>query len=274
MRSVSFSAIVFCLSASSCGGSPTGPGDSAPALTQVTNSAHYIFRSAAGDSVDATWQDQYFEWVTGVLELDPSTRLEYLKYRDRSHLKAITGRDTNGFAEPGTTRFHTIWPIDNHEGVHTLVILQVGHPPALFNEGVAVAHHTDPARGLLVPRWNGTDLRTLARNYDAAGQLPPLPSLLRSTSFFDYDTNITYPCAGSFVRYLIDTHGLASFKAYVRAARFDDPPATTEARFEAAYGRSAAAAWDEWRASLRRPDADFSLERASARQRQTLRVMR
>ena len=124
----------------------------------------------------------------------------------------MTGRDTNGFAEPGTTRFHTIWQIDNHEGVHTLVILQIGHPPALFNEGVAVgspdrAGAIDPDPAMERDRPSRT-----REAYDAAGRIPPLSSLLRSTDFFGFDANVMYPCAGSFVRYLIDTFGLAPLK--------------------------------------------------------------
>jgi hypothetical protein len=185
------------------------------------------------------------------LQLQPSPPLEYYKYRDRAHLAAVTGRTTNGFAEPGTTRFHTIWPIDNHEGVHTLVILQIGHPPALFNEGMAVAHQTDPARGILSPRWNGTDLQDLARAHDAAGRLPALSSLLRSADFFSFDTNVTYPCAGAFVRYLIDTYGLAPLKAYIASATFDDSSSATDSRFQAAYGRTVASMWEEWRTRIR-----------------------
>ena len=251
MQSTSLTALVVCLAIPACGSNPTGPGASAPALTQVTTSTHYVIHSAPGDTVDVAWQEQYYDWVMSALQLTASPPLEYNKYRDRAHLKAITGRETNGFAEPGTTRFHTIWPIDNHEGVHTLVLLQIGHPPALFNEGVAVAHSTDPVRGLLFPRWRGTDVHQLAKDYDASGQLPPLSSLLTSTGFFAFDTNITYPCAGSFVRYLIDTHGLAPFKSYVRSATFDDGAATTETRFQGAYSRPVSSVWDEWRGWLR-----------------------
>jgi hypothetical protein len=190
----------------------------------------------------------YYEWLVLALQLQPSPRLDYYKYRDRAHLLALTGRNTNGFAEPGTTRFHTIWPIDDHEGVHTLVILQIGHPPALFNEGVAVAHQTDPARGILTPRWNGTDLHALARQYDVAGRIPPLTSLLRNSDFFSFDSNVTYRCAGSFVRYLIDKYGLSALKAYFASATFDDAPSITESRFLAAYGRTLTALWEEWRA--------------------------
>ena len=234
-----------------CGNNPAGPDSQHPPLNEVSNSAHYVIRTSPGDRVDAAWQDQYYDWLVAALALDAGGRLEYHKYRDRAHLEALTGRDTNGFAEPGTPRFHTIWPTDNHEGVHTLVVLHIGHPPALFNEGVAVAHHTDPAQGVFTPRWNGTSIHELARQHDAAGRLPALNALLRSPGFFDFDTNITYPCAGSFVRYLIDTEGLAKFKVYVRSARFEDPADGTEALFQATYGRSLGSIWQDWRAWLR-----------------------
>jgi len=236
---------------SACGSGPAGPGPAQPALTETIQSTHYVIHFAPGDTVDSAWQDQYYEWLIPALQLQSSPPLEYFKYRDRSHMQAITGKSTNGFAEPGTTRFHTIWPTDNHECVHTLVILQIGHPPALFNEGIAVAHQTDPVRVVLTPRWNGTDLHALARNYDASGRLPALSALLRSSEFSAVDAEITYPCAGSFVRWLIDTYGLVPLKRYISSATFDDAPATTENRFEAAYSRSLASAWSEWRAAIR-----------------------
>jgi hypothetical protein len=236
-----------------CNESPSGPSASSPPLTETTTSVHYTIHAASGDTVNTAWQDAYYEWLETALQLQPSPRLDYHKYRDRGHLKALTGRDTNGFAEPRTTRFHTIWSIDNHEGVHTLVILQIGHPPALFNEGIAVAHQTDPPQGILRPRWSGTDLHVLTRQYDAAGRLPAVQSLLRSSDFFSFDSNVMYPCAGSFVRYVIDSHGLGPLKKYFATATFDDAAATTESRFLAAYGRPLTAVWDEWLAWIRSP---------------------
>ena len=234
-----------------CGdSSPTSPSSGA-ALTQVTTSTHYTIHTAPGDTVDAVWQDAYHEWLLAELRLPATERLDYHKYRDRAHMQALTGHSTNGFAEPGTTRFHTIWPTDNHEAVHAVVALHFGFPPPLFTEGVAVAHSTDPVRGVLRPRWNSTDVDALARNYDATGRLPPVASLLGSTDFFRFDTNITYPCAGSFVRYLIDRYGLDPLQAYFRSATFEDAAAVTESRVQAAYGRPIASLWDEWRAHIR-----------------------
>jgi hypothetical protein len=234
-----------------CGPGPAGPGPNHPALVQFATTAHYVFHAAPGDSIDTAWQEQYHEWLTAALEVASPTRLEYYKYRDVAHLEALTGHESGtGFAEDGGPRFHTIWPIDNHEAVHALVMLQIGHPPPLFNEGVAVAHQTFPDRGRLTPTWNGTDLHQLARGFLETQRLPALTSLLRGSDFIAQDANVTYPSAGSFVRYLIDTHGLAPFKSYVSAARADDDATTTRGRVATAYGRSLDELWAEWRAWL------------------------
>ena len=220
-----------------CSDSPSGPSASNPALTETTTSVHYTIHSAPGDTVDTARQDAYYEWFQTALQLQPSPRLDYYS-ADRGHLKALTGRDTNGFADAGTTRFHTIWPTDNHEGVHTVVILQIGHPPPLFTEGIAVAHQTNPPQGILRPRWNGIDLHERARRYDAAGRLPRCGRSTREAGTSSiFDVNVTYPCAGSFVLYLIDSQGLAPLKRYSASATSDDAASTTESRFLAAYGR-------------------------------------
>jgi hypothetical protein len=219
-------------------------------LSHTVTSAHYMFHMAPGDLVDTTWQERYYAWVIVQLQVQPNERLQYFKYRNRAHITQVTGRATNGFAEPGTLRFHTIWPVDNHEGVHTLVIQYIGHPTALFNEGVAVAHHMDPLRGDLTPRWSGTPIHMIARQAEEAHRIPALSSLLTSQGFFEFDSQVMYPVAGSFVRYLIDTYGLQRFKALLTGAMFTDAPSTTQSRFLAAYGKSLQATWDEWRAWL------------------------
>ena len=89
-----------------------------------------------------------------------------------------------------------------------------------------------------------------SRTREAGPTLPdaflPLSSLLRSTEFFGFDANVMYPCAGSFVRYLIDTYGLAPLKRYFASATFDDTASVTESRVLAAYGRSPSSLWNDW----------------------------
>lgn len=132
--------------------------------------------------------------------------------------------------------------------VHAIVIQAWGHPPALFNEGIAVAHQTDPAAGVLVPRWNGASVHDLAR----AAALPPLDAVVTSKGFFDYSDQLTYPMAGSFVRWLLDTRGPEPMKALFATANFDAPAADTEAKFAAAYGMELRDAWQRWQDWLAR----------------------
>jgi len=233
-----------------CQSGPTDPSPEQPALRQIAATAHFVFYAAPGDSIDTSWQEQYYGWLIRALDVAEPPPLQYLKYRDTEHLKALTGRNTSGFAETGSLRFHTIWPIDNHECVHSVVMYRIGHPPPLFNEGVAVAHQTFPDRGRLTPTWNGADLHQIARGYDQTGRVPALGTLLRGSDFFSIDANTTYPVAGSFVRYLLDSYGLTVFKAYVAGSGFEDAPTVIEMRFLSAYGRSLNELWQEWRVWL------------------------
>lgn len=219
-------------------------------LDQTLETEHYVFRFARGDVVNATWQEAYHAWLTSVLPVAVPGKVEYRKYRDRAHLQALTGEVTNGFADLTATRFHSIWPTDNHEVVHVLVIHSLGHPPALFNEGIAVAHSTNAPADDYVPRWSGESVHDLAAAASAEGRLPDLSHLLTSRGFFDFDTRLTYPVAGSFVRHLIKTRGLQPLVLLLAASHFDDDAATLEARFLEAYGETLAEAWLEWRTWL------------------------
>ena len=232
-----------------CDSSGTGPvaGDQ---LSERIETATVVYQFARGDAVDTATQEAHYRWVKAELAVDPAVKLDYRKYRDRAHLQRLTGRATNGFAEPGTPRFHTIWPWDNHESVHALVILTLGHPPALFNEGVAVAPQTNPRLGDTVARWNGEPVHTIAARLDAAGQLPALDALLTSPSFFSHPESVTYPVAGSWVRYLIDERGLPMFKAYLASSSFEASAAQTRAAFAAAYGVTLDSEWARWRIFL------------------------
>lgn len=211
-------------------------------LDQTVTSQHYLFKFAKGDSVDVAWQETYHAWLLNELPGTPAQQVEYRKYRDREHLQWLTGRATNGFAELDELCMHTIWPTDNHEVVHVLVIHGWGHPPALFNEGIAVAHSTDPATGDFTPRWNRTSVHLLARRTAFT-----LDDLLTSADFFSQDEDLTYPTAGSFVRWLLDTRGVSPMRAFFGQSTFDATADDTRAKFAAAYGFSLDSAWDEWR---------------------------
>jgi len=229
-----------------CGGkSPTAPVSSADQLSEVIETASTIFRFAPGDEVDAERQQQYHEWAVARLGVSPPRKVTFNKYRDRAHMGLITGHnDTNGYADPSAFAIHTIWPWDNHEVVHLYTSLW-GETVALFNEGIAVAFETDPGRGDLVPRWGPTAVHDLAAAFRRDGRLIPIDALLVTNGFFTYDSNVTYPEAGSFVLYLIDTYGLDPIRG-MYGGNHADSAAVTRQRVQSLFGRSVAALEQEW----------------------------
>ena len=217
-------------------------------LSQHISGTHfeYYFSETDADIIDTTWQEEYFLWFMEELDLDPNLKLEYRKYRDRAHLEKVTGKETNGFAEVGTNKFHTIWKIDSHESVHSIVTMLMGHPPPLFNEGIAVAYQADYFQPGFIPGWNGQDFHVLSKSFLDNGSIPSLDNLLSANTFFDISADVTYPVAGSFVRYLIDTYGIYEMKDFINLSDFEDSKSQIRIDFQNAYGFSIDDAWNEW----------------------------
>lgn len=234
----------------SCGEDPVAPTDQ---LAFQVQSDHFSFYHAPGDSVDTGYQERHFTWALAKLELEYSGRLAFYKYRDRDHLRRVTGKSTNGFAEPEKDRFHTIWPQDNHEYLHVVFAKLVGSPPAFFNEGVAVAHHGASITGAFEgpPLWNGTSAHILARGHLLSGTLPEMEDLIVTNRFWGQDQQITYPVAGSFIRFLIDDVGVGLLKEFCAGAGRDDSLGGIERAFQDVYGEPLQRWWDRWEDFLR-----------------------
>jgi hypothetical protein len=185
--------------------------------------------------------------VLGVTSL---RKITYNKYTSRAHMQAVVGvGNTNAYADRNAYAIHTLWPTDNHEVVH-LFTSTWGDPVALVNEGVAVAFQIDPSRDL-TPRWSGSALHDLARQFRQQGRLVPLARLAETASFRAEDSNVTYPEAGSFMRWLIDEYGLDRVRAlYARATGPNEGAAGVRASFAAVYGRSLDDLESAWQAML------------------------
>jgi hypothetical protein len=214
-----------------CGSSPSAP---TPALTEQIVTEHFVFHYSAGDRVDTGWQEAYHAWAVAQLGVTPPA-ITYDKYLDRTQMTALTGQDTNGYAEPALNTLHTIWPTDNHEVVHVYAG-PWGFPVALFVEGLAVAYQTNPPAGDFVPKWSGTPIHDLARRFRAQGSLVPIAQLAETSAFRARDQNTTYPEAGSFVRFLIDGYGIDSMRRLYGSMANDAPLADVRAAVQAVYG--------------------------------------
>lgn len=241
------------LAAGCGGGTPTGPTAASP-LPLLRETATMRVYAEPGDEVDTDWQERYNAWALAQLGLQPPRKVEYRKYASRDVMGRYTGSyNTNGYAEPAEWRFHTIWPRDNHEIVHVYTA-PFGRPSDFFNEGIAVAFQTDPVAGLLAARFNGQDVHEACRGYLSAGQLPlPLASVVTTTPFRNIqDQVLSYRYAGSFVRFLIERHGMAAVIEFFRqAGGRDESVAAIRTRTEAVFGRSLEDLETAWLAMLR-----------------------
>src|SRR5262249_32157049 len=248
-----FSSVVWLSAAllGACGKHPVSPtSPSGTPLSETIETSAYTFHHAQGDSVDTAWQQTFHTWAIAALDVPAPRRVVYNKYRSRTHMGDLTGHyDTNGYAEPSTFTIHTIWPIGNHEVVH-VYSSTFGSPVALFNEGIAVAHQTDPARNDLTPRWNGTPLHDWARTFRRQGTLIRVSDLVATADFRRFDPNVTYPEAGSFVRYVLDQYGLDTLKRFFRDGNSADSANPVRLQFQNAYGRDLDSVERDWLAAL------------------------
>jgi hypothetical protein len=235
-----------------CGGGPTAPTESGLQLTQTLATAHFDFRWSAGDAVDAAWQEAFHEWATRELQVTAVRRIQYNKYLSPSHMLALHygPGDVNAWADPDLYTVHTIWPTDNHETIH-LYAATFGRMPPLFNEGLAVAFQMDPIRGDMTPRWNNRQVHDVTKSLRALGTLVPLVRLLTIDGWRGVNSQVAYPAAGSFVRFLLDTRGgIVPLKALFALSTQTDAPDLVRRNFEEIYRRSLDAVEIEWIAFL------------------------
>jgi hypothetical protein len=238
-----------------CGGSG---GPTAPTQTPlpVTNeSASFRYHYAAGDRVDAEWQESYHAWATEQLGVHVPQKIEYYKYQSRQDMGNHTGNyGTNGFAEPARFELHTLWPIDNHEVVHIYTAL-IGRPSDFFNEGMAVAFQTNPATSRFESVFNGQEVHQACAQYLQNGTLVlPLTRIVLTNDFRAIsDSTLSYREAGSFMRFTIDRYGVERVLEFFRTSSSTDSRATVNLRFQTALGVSLETAEADWLAMLRAP---------------------
>ncbi|MGD8331873.1 MAG: hypothetical protein PVJ49_20740 [Acidobacteriota bacterium] len=236
------------LATAACGDGPVSPGDILDDLTETFETQNVVFHYSRGDSVDSSWQQSYHDWITDLLGVQLPVKLRFYKYTSRSQLAAITGMETNGFAEPEVYSLHTIWPYDGHEAAHVYLAL-VGKPSNFFNEGLAVALATDPGLTVWNSRWNGTPVYAHTQLLISTNRLLPLSSMLTTDDFRGVDEWVSYGESGSFCLYLIEQYGIGPMLQFVGMSSQFDSRARIESNMRAVWGQDLAtleAAWLEF----------------------------
>lgn len=240
---------ILILSIAFCKSSPTSPIDGNQALlelTQILETQNFIFYYSPGDFVYAERSEAFHEWAVSFLNVSCPKKIEYYKYKDREQQKRITGSTSTGWAITDSFEVHTSLPWMNHECTHLYTSL-IGRPSIFFNEGIAVALQVDPYNNDFVAREkNGEPIHSIVKRYKNEGVLYPVENIIDLSGFTDNDYIITYPEAGSFVRYLLDTYGITNLKAiFTSVSRYDSKEVIKD-KFLSIYGISVAEVEAEW----------------------------
>ena len=128
--------------------------------------------------------------------------IHYFLLEDRERMKLLVGYETNGNANPKNNFVTAIFSenrasvYSNHELFHLIAMNLWGYPEIWINEGMAV--YSDNS-------WNGHNLHELSKyliDNDKFVSIDRVAKRLRK-----YDSMITYPILGSFIKFIDETYG-------------------------------------------------------------------
>ena len=199
-----------------------------PGFTLAARTPRVSFFSR-GQKVDVAKVEASLTRIEGALGTRFSGHASYYRYESAQEVAAGTGHYAAGVTFAGEV--HSTSPCHDHELVH-LVAAQMGNPGRFFQEGLAVAL-ADESRGL----------RRAAKKALAGG--PPVTHWV--ARFDGQDPDAAYAVAGTFVRDLIDAHGMEKVRALFRASRSE---ADAPRAFAATFGQGLDEAFAAWRAEL------------------------
>ena len=189
-------------------------------LDRATETAHYIFRYAAGSlaareiKAIADEQEQAYATLMTLFGYGLPDKIEYLLTASAEENGAVLGELFGGEAACPTNGC-SIGPkyvfaayneqvrcVGCHEVAHLFSYVLCMPKSQFLSEGLAM--YTDGAF------W-GKPNRQWVKEYLASGRYIPIRELISDEQFFAHPTEITYPLAGAFVAFLMETLGPQRF---------------------------------------------------------------
>jgi hypothetical protein len=195
---------------------------------------NFQFFSRTDGRVDVRGPEAQLARVEAALGQKISARVDYYLYDRAEDIAATTGRYAGGLTFPELGQIHSTASSQDHEIVH-VVAYQLGNPGPFFQEGLAVALGDHG-------RWLGQPVDRVARKIAQATTLETL-----ITRFDGADPREGYAVAGSFVSFLIKTHGLPKVSHFFQACHGER---TTAAAFTAIFGETLEVTGAKWVRSL------------------------
>ena len=201
-----------------------------PGFVLAGQTAHFSFYSR-GEKVDTAKVEKRVGELEKLFGQSLTGQASYYRYSTAQEVAAGTGYYAAGVTLP-SNEIHSTEPCHDHELVH-LVANRLGRPGAFFEEGLAVAVGN---KG----EWQGRSADKVAKGSAA--------TVAQMVAGFDrYEPAAAYAVAGSFVGYLVRTHGVEQVTKFFRSCT---KGVDTTAAFAATFGGTLDAVSAEWRKSL------------------------
>jgi hypothetical protein len=195
-------------------------------------------------------RERYFDDIRARINPSYEGQVTVLLFPDAESKQAWTGHRGRGWAVGDMlveirNAHESVDPA--HELVH-VIGHSLGEPPAVLSEGLAV--YFQEGR-----RWNGHHVDAWCKAFSTAGLLWPMERIgsLQEIGSGNTQPEITYPQAGSIVKFLIERVGFEKFLEGYRALGASEAKASREvalAAFQKHFGMDPSALETEWRASL------------------------
>jgi hypothetical protein len=202
-----------------------------PGFVLAGQTAHFSFYSR-GEKVDMPKVEKRVAELEKLFGQTLTGRADYYRYATAQEVAAGTGYYAAGVTLSAANEIHSTEPCHDHELVH-LVTNRLGNPGAFFQEGLAVAVGN---RG----EWQG-------RSADKTAKANPVSVPELVAGFDRYEPSAAYAVAGSFVGYLVRTHGIEQVTKFFRTC---GPKVNTSAAFASTFGGTLETVSADWRKSL------------------------
>jgi hypothetical protein len=192
-------------------------------------------RAGAAAERDAAMAERDFRDICAKLSFTPDGRFTLWLYDDVAEMQAITG--TKGVGAFSAGRDSHLPHGDDQTRYHEMVHLVAACLPRSGDEARGMFLVEGLANALL-EHVHGVHVHAVARFYRGRKELPPLQTLLGADFYAWQRTHPAfnaYDVAGSFVRHLIDAHGIEAVKRYYAGMPAKEALGADERAVEAAW---------------------------------------
>ena len=192
-------------------------------------------RAGAAAERDGAMAERNFKDICGQLAFTPDGRFTLWLYDDVPEMQAITGNKRAGAFSAG--RDSHLPQGDDQTRYHEMVHLVAACLPKSGDEARGMFLVEGLANALL-EHVHGVHVHAVARFYRGRKELPPLATFLDADFYAWLEAHPgfnAYDVAGSFVRHLIDTHGIEAVKRYYTGTPAKDSLGADERAIEAAW---------------------------------------